>query len=219
MDRTTDDKPIAEIMNLFPTPLLYGALDRDLTEAERNCIDGLCEVHNMRSNGNANSISKDTYVLRQPQLQDLSLWLTKMTNQFMYNIFAPEGEFGLYITQSWLNVTKPGQFHHRHRHPNSVFSGTFYVQTIPNDTIQVFSNIMSHPLLYAYDCDFKNQNMHNAFSYSQPIKTNSIVIFSSNLEHRVPTNNSNKTRISLAFNTFLRGKVGNSTDLTELVLQ
>ena len=217
MDRTTDDKPVAEIMNLFPTPLLYGTLDRDLTEAERNCIDGLCK--DVRGNGTANSISNDTYVLRQPEVQDLNAWLTKMTNQFMYNIFAPEGEFGLYITQSWLNVTKPKQFHHRHRHPNSVFSGTFYIKTIPNDTIQVFSNIMSHPLLYAYDCDFKNQNMHNAFSYSQPVKTNSLVIFSSNLEHRVPTNNSNETRISLAFNTFLRGKVGNSVDLTELVLQ
>ena len=219
MDRTTDDKPIAEIMNLFPTPLLYGTLDRDLTKEERNCIDGLCEVHNMRSNGNANSISKDTYVLRRPELKDLNTWLTTMSDQFLKNIFSPNGEFELYITQSWLNVTKPGERHHRHRHPNSILSGTFYIQTIPNDRIQVYADTTSHPLLYAYDFEFKNQNMHNAWSYSQTIKTNDLVIFSSNLEHSVPVNKSNEIRISLAFNTFMRGKVGNSIYLTELVLQ
>ena len=213
----TSEEPLAEIMNLFPTPLLYGKRNKDLTEEERNCIDELCK--DVRGNGDANRITNYTYVLRRPELKDLNAFLTQMSNDFLFNVFAPKGEFGLYITQSWINVTKPGQHHHRHRHPNSVFSGTSYIDTIPNDMIQVFSNIMSHPLLYAYDCDFKNQNMHNAFMYSQIVNKNDVVIFPSNLEHSVPANKSNETRISLAFNTFLRGKVGNNIDLTELVLQ
>tara|TARA_B100000959_G_scaffold257511_1_gene291691 strand:+ start:439 stop:1053 length:615 start_codon:yes stop_codon:yes gene_type:complete len=204
-------------MNLFPTPLIYGNLGRDLTESERKCIDELCT--DMRGNGGANSITSNTYVLREPMLKQLNIKLTEIINQFLRNVFAPQGEFGLYITQSWINVTKPGQYHHRHRHPNSVLSGAFYIKTVQNDQIQVFSDIMSHPLMYAYDFTFKDQNMHNAWSYSQIVKDNDFVMFPSNLEHSVPTNKSNETRISLAFNTFLQGKVGNDIDLTELVLQ
>jgi uncharacterized protein (TIGR02466 family) len=217
MDRHPGEKPVAEIMNLFPTPLLYGNLERNLRPEERRCIDECCK--DMRKNGQANLQSNDTYVLNHPELHELRGWFTEMVNQFLRNLFAPKGEFGLYITQSWINITEPGQYHHRHRHPNSIISCSYYINAVPNDMIQVFSNITNHPLMYAYDFEFRDQNMHNAWSYSQVLKTNDFVMFPSNLEHSVPTNKSNETRISLAFNTFLRGKVGNKTDLTELVLQ
>jgi hypothetical protein len=32
------------------------------------------------------------------------------------------------LTQSWLNYTKPGQFHHKHAHPNSFISGVLYMK-------------------------------------------------------------------------------------------
>ena len=34
----------------------------------------------------------------------------------------------LKITQSWINFTKKGEYHHPHAHPNSLISGVFYVE-------------------------------------------------------------------------------------------
>ena len=215
MNRHTNRNPTVEIMQLFPTPLLYGKLERGLTEEERNCIDECCE--DLRTN-DANLTTVDTYVLKRPELANLNSWLTELSNQFLRNTFFVTGEFTLYITQSWINITKPGQYHHKHRHPNSILSGTFYINTIPNDTIQIYSNSRVHPLLYAYDFDFKDQNMYNDWLYSQSVINNNIVMFPSSLEHGVPINKSNDIRVSLSFNSFCRGTIGNRIDLTELVL-
>jgi hypothetical protein len=36
-------------------------------------------------------------------------------------------EIDPFVTQSWLNWTKPGQWHHKHSHPNSLYSGVLYL--------------------------------------------------------------------------------------------
>ena len=44
-----------------------------------------------------------------------------------------------------------------------------------------------------------------------------IVIFPSSLTHMVEQTISDDTRVSLAFNTFLKGNIGNNFELTELI--
>jgi hypothetical protein len=43
-------------------------------------------------------------------------------------------------------------------------------------------------------------------------------MFPSSLEHMVETRKGVSTRISLAFNVFIKGKIGDSNNLTELFL-
>ena len=43
------------------------------------------------------------------------------------------------------------------------------------------------------------------------VKTGDLIIFPSSTEHKVPIRNNESTRISLAFNTFLRGEFGNNS--------
>ena len=43
-------------------------------------------------------------------------------------------------------------------------------------------------------------------------------MFPSSLTHMVETKEGNNTRISLAFNVFIKGKIGNNKQLTELIL-
>lgn len=59
--------------------------------------------------------------------------------------------------------------------------------------------------------------------YNTPInrvtpKQDDIILFSSRLTHLVEPNASNAQRHSIAFNTFVKGKLGNYRDVTELEL-
>ena len=59
--------------------------------------------------------------------------------------------------------------------------------------------------------------------YNSPInrltpKPNEIILFSSSLTHMVEQNTSSQPRHSIAFNTFVKGKLGNYRAVTELML-
>ena len=49
-------------------------------------------------------------------------------------------------------------------------------------------------------------------------KKNHLILFPSTISHSVNPNNSDKERVSLSFNTFIKGYVGTKKRLTELKL-
>ena len=115
-----------------------------------------------------------------------------------------------------MNYTKAGQHHHIHTHPNSVISGVFYINATQGDRI-TFSKQVKDMILEFETDDFQ---LFNSKSWFFEVNTNDIVLFPSTLQHRVETLDEKKTdvRISLAFNTFLKGHVGDSKSLIELIL-
>ena len=66
--------------------------------------------------------------------------------------------------------------------------------------------------------EIKDWNMWNSESWWFPVKTGDIILFPSSLTHMVETKQGDNTRISLAFNVFIKGTVGNNKSLTELIL-
>jgi uncharacterized protein (TIGR02466 family) len=118
------------------------------------------------------------------------------------------------MTQSWLNFTKPGEFHHKHAHPNSLISGVYY-----------FNADKENDKIYFYDDEYqrikiqpKDWNYHNSKSWWYPVGTGDLVIFPSELTHMVDVTTSKETRISLAFNVFAKGVFGQEEHLTALYL-
>jgi len=61
-------------------------------------------------------------------------------------------------------------------------------------------------------------NTFNSATFMLPMKKGELILFQSNLEHSVPTNQSDEERISLSFNTWAKGNLGNKKDLTYLPL-
>ena len=61
----------------------------------------------------------------------------------------------------------------------------------------------------------KEQNMYTCVEAYFPVGKGDIVLFPSTLEHSVPTTSDDKTRISLAFNSFIKGTLGDNKSLTE----
>lgn len=204
-----DDK---NIVTLFPTVLSRSELNRDLTKKELKILKPSDDE--MRPN-EGNRSSKNNYILDLPELKKLKGELEKRVNEHFQFVYKPKTNCSLYITQSWMNITQPGQYHHKHEHPNSFISGVFYIDADEeNDRIQFFHGKGYQQLTV----DTTEFTYLNSQSWWLSIKTNDIMLFPSSLTHMVTTKNGENNRTSLAFNTFLRGIWGDNESLTEMKL-
>ena len=111
-------------------------------------------------------------------------------------------EFGIYdsvITTEggWANIAPPGSFQEYHIHPVSHFSAVYYLDAIEGSGDIVFR----HPKgakMFPLEPYRDNLLQHSTFSYTPEVGM--LLIFRSDLEHLVNVNNTDKTRISIAFN-------------------
>ena len=201
--------PEPNINTLFPTPLVFAKLPRKFSEEEIAFIQK-CALNITKNTGNTTSI--DRYVLDEPVMANIKSFLQFYINYFMGNIEAPYNPVEAYITQSWLNYTQPGEFHHKHEHPNSYLSGVLYINADPDKD-----------KIYFYKSGYKRINLpteqfnqFNSESWWFNVGTCDLVIFPSYLTHMVEQTESKDTRISLSFNTFLKGYIGAEESLTAL---
>jgi len=197
------------IQNLFPTPVAFFNLGRDLTEKERTFM---LEQPTHKNEGNTTSNNRN--VLEDPVLADLKSFIDEGIDEYLQTVAAPKFDVSLRITQSWLNYSEPGQFHHKHYHPNSFYSGCFYVNADPEfDKIYFFRDGYERIKLTT-----EKWNVYNSESWWLSVGTGQLIIFPSYLTHMVQTVEASETRISIAFNTFPVGYVGNDENLTGLHL-
>ena len=134
-----------------------------------------------------------------------------------------EYDFDFRITQSWLNKTlRNSDGHHIHNHPNSFISGVFYVRVKPDVDYIVFSR----PNQQFFQFPIKEYNTFNSYQWSVGVSEGQLLLFPSTLIHEVkPPKVSNMIssdddayadRISLSFNVFPTGRIGDSINLNEL---
>ena len=116
---------------------------------------------------------------------------------------------GLVITDMWSNVLKSGETHRPHTHSNNVLSGVFYVDAEETAGI-IFTD--PRPQAGVLQPDVEKQFVDNASLIKYESATNRMILFPAWLQHYVPSVNSRKNRISIAFNVMLKGKVGSSEE-------
>lgn len=199
-----------EIIGLFPTPLGKFVLDRDLTKKELNFIKGLPTRPN-----EGNTTSDDNHVLKNKNLSSLSKFIDQSVNEFFQSVYQPSTEVSLYTTISWINYSEKNQWHHKHAHPNSFLSGVFYVESNEDDKILFFKEPAYRPISF----DAKSYNPYNSESWWMETSEKTLYVFPSSFTHSVPAVTGDKTRISLSFNTFLKGQIGLDNSLTSLCLE
>ncbi len=201
----------SEIQLIFPTPIMIGKLDRNFYPKEIDAI--LNQTNNLVIN-DGNKYSKNTYILNEPDLKNLKEFVTQFINHYLKTVYKPKHKLEAYVTQSWLNFSDFGDFHHIHSHDNSFISGVLYIQANDGANDILFHKPQISPLkIIADDYDIMNSD-----SCLQAVQSKNIIAFPSNLVHSVRKSESKETRISLAFNSFLRGTLGENMLLTELKL-
>ena len=199
----------SEINGIFPVPIYRAKLDRKFTTQELRFVEEMktkCVV-------NARNISsKDNYIFNNPSL----ITLKKEVDLFIEDYFskivlAPKTVFP-YITQSWLNYTEMNESHHIHRHVNSYLSGVLYINADKAHDEITFEQDR-------YDQIKLSTTALNPFNYdalSLPVESGDVVMFPSRLSHLVTKKKGKNTRISLSFNVFVKGNLGEAALLTEL---
>ena len=102
------------------------------------------------------------------------------------------------FTAMWANINPPGAKHSVHSHPNNYFSGIYYIQCDARANVTRFfdpreqAEVMMPPR--------KQQNLYNGNRIELEGKPGRLVLFPAWLKHDVPTNLSERERITLAYN-------------------
>ncbi len=108
------------------------------------------------------------------------------------------------ITTSWIAKNNPGEQSNYHNHNNSMFSGIFYINTDNNSGAISFEDYS----IKRFQLKMSEYNYNNAPEIKFYPYNNLLILFPSEMYHKILTNQSNITRYSLAFNLVPTGLLG-----------
>jgi len=213
------DVPVVE--GLFPIPLYrvhrHSYLDPTEEADFEDVIKDGSLINKEESSNNAFSLNKYIFETKLVNLKQFCEKHIKIYVKEVLGIIERE-DVTFHITQSWLNITKPGENHAAHWHPNSIISGVFYI------SIKEYDQISFYDPFYKFKQMIQIERTHgqnwNADVYNINVNNNELILFPSWLEHGIaPNKNTTTDRISLAFNVFVRGRIGFQGSLNELILK
>jgi uncharacterized protein (TIGR02466 family) len=196
------------IEKLFPIALYIDKLNFKLNKKQSKYAE-TCQ----RKLNTFNLSSQNSYVLELPLFKNLKKQIEQKVAFYLLSIdFAPKNiEF--FITQSWFNYTKENQSHHEHEHPNSYLSGVYYINANKNLDSIIF---ISKKYTGQISLPATDYNHFNAKSYKLPVSTDDFILFPSSTTHKVDTKKGKNERLSLAFNVFIKGDLGDENELWKL---
>ena len=191
------------VENLFPVPVYIS--DGYKLNVEDKDVLIKDTIKNHQPNVNGNFFSLNNYILDMPCLSNLKKHLIEQINNYVHGVLSIAKNVEVYLTQSWLNINRSKTSHHLHRHPNSFISGTYYLKgetpiTFVHNNRDIFQNFLF---------DFTEQNYYNQNHCNVKIQEGRCLLFPSMLHHHVEPNNNKEDRISLSFNTFIKGTISN----------
>ena len=197
---------VYEVIPLFSSPVYINNLEILQTTDELIKLDGIVNNDNVEwVNNHNNNVTKDNHWLETIKETKLYSLIQTEIKKYFYSLMQANPDIEIFITESWLNKSEPGQEHHRHRHSNSIISGVYYFNLDENSGNLIFSNSNYQQLEYTTI----NSNIYNSKHWILNPKQHTLILFPSSLEHNVSKNNSNINRISLSFNTFIKGPISN----------
>lgn len=198
------------IMHLFPIPLYVSKIFPEITDEEREFV---YDRSLYKFIDGQNYASHSMAILNYPKLARIKNLIQEHLDIFASDIMKIEQK--LFPTISWLNRNPKGTPHYKHKHVNSFVSGVVYfTDPAPIEFHSSISTTRSN--LYVKPIEF---NLYNAHDWWVPVEKNHIILFPSWLEHSVFTNTQEEDRISLAFNSFIKGPLGSFNDSNYLDLE
>jgi uncharacterized protein (TIGR02466 family) len=203
---------MSEVIELFSIPVYKTTIDVSESNIE---FCATCR-QSIRDNTYGNYITTNSFVLNAPIMSDLKSKITSELQYYADNIMCVTDDVKLQITQSWFNYNDTDSSHHTHMHDNSIISGVIYFtetpsdivffRTYPTNTIKLIPNV-------------KKSTKFNCDTVKLKISKFDMILFPSSAVHGVDKNISSNTRISLSFNTFYSGILGQVEDMTYLEIK
>ena len=151
---------------------------------------------------NSISMSENIEILKIDKLNFLKNKLMEEVENYTKNILKYENNF--IITTSWTTNTKINESSKSHIHTNSMLSGVFYVECDEEVDAISFTNFNSS----GWSLKPKEYNIYNSSKYTFPVRKNLLILFPSETVHTVEEHETEKERISIAFNFIPTGLIG-----------
>jgi len=202
-----------QTLPLFSTPLLicspsaipYEELKKVLVIPEEKYFDG-----SKTAGYKYLSITNNKQILNDENLKYFKKNVMEAVKMYVAILGGLQGNF--FIKNSWIVKSKPGYKARSHCHPNSLFSGVYYIQTDPKcgDIVFEYKDMVSPAICTNMDIHRKYYTILNSSIFSFKPKNNQIVLFPSDLSHRVSKNLSSIDRISIAFDIYIDGVIGSA---------
>ena len=200
-----------EVFPLFVEPYFRANIAGAITPQQIEFIQSLKMVNNME-----NLISENLYIFEEPELRSIKDAIQEVLDIYARDVLCIPQK--LYVTQSWSLTNPPNVGMHGHSHSNSILSGSLYYCDLPSPTASmVFTRHVSYQQIDLAP-ETEKRNIYNTPINRIIPKRDDVILFSSRLTHMVEPNTSGQQRHAIAFNTFVKGKLGNYRDVSELAL-
>ena len=180
-------------------------------------LDYITNIEYLHNTSGLSSRSKNDYILDDSNLKELKQFCLDSVYEYVDDVLGFNDE--IEIQQSWVNISKKGQYLFEHYHPNSFISGVFYFAS---------DQEKGSPITFKSDLHKSNFSVQKlsetgdkyypsaAQSCHHPSIPGQLLLFSSTVTHMVQANESDKDRISLSFNTYPKLPFGNKDGLNIL---
>src|SRR3954471_19149133 len=203
--------PVAshEVYPLFAEPYFRASIEGSISPRQIDFIKNLKMVTNPE-----NLISENLYIFEAPELKSVKDAVQEVLDIYAREVMCISQQ--LYVTQSWSLICTPNIGMHSHSHSNSILSGSLYYCDLPAPpSAMVFTRHTNYQQI-ELPPDPGKRNIYNSPINRLIPKPNDVILFSSRLTHMVEQNMSSQPRHSIAFNSFVKGKLGNYRAVTEL---
>tara|TARA_E500000305_G_C3966439_1_gene209767 strand:- start:249 stop:902 length:654 start_codon:yes stop_codon:yes gene_type:complete len=157
-------------------------------------------------------VSYDKQVLKKlPKLKNKIL---KAVEQFKNDVFEyRQNDF--VMTTSWISKTHQGESSFPHNHRNCIFSGVYYPQ-MDEDSAAIFFEDTGDQRI---NITASKWNLNNSKEVKVKPKTDTLLLFPSEVYHVVGTHKSPIPRYCIAMNFMPVGKLGDSDSYVEIQIK
>ncbi len=196
-----------EIKTLFVTKLYRAEVAGiDMPSLQRSCrsiaaSDRAGQRWSKENNyqGYTSYASLDDLPKRDPNFTTLKQVLDKHAMAFARELHLDLGGRKVRLDTIWINVLDTGGVHTGHIHPQSVLSGTFYVD-VPagSSSLKLEDPRLAMMMASPGRRDDAPESDRN-FIYVAP-KAGEVLMWESFIRHEVPMNQARKSRVSVSFN-------------------
>lgn len=200
-----------QVVALFAEPLFKANIAAAISPQQIDFIKSL----KMRDNIE-NLISENKYIFEEPQLKSIKDAIQEVLDIYAEQVMCIPQR--LYVTQSWSLINKSRTGMHGHAHSNSIISGSLYYCELPEPpAAMTFVRQITYQQIDLRP-PAEKRNVYNTPVTSVTPAQNEVFLFPSCLTHTVDPNASDRPRYAIAFNTFVKGKLGDYHTVSELKL-
>lgn len=200
-----------EIQPLFAVPYFRAEVGHAISNKQIDFINNLKMIKNRD-----NYISENLYIFDEPELKSIAEVIQEALDIYANKVLGITQK--IYVTQSWSLMNPSNVGMHSHAHSNSFVSGVLYYCELPEPPSRV---IFDRDLMYQrikLAPEAGKANLYNTQTNVVTPKSKEVLLFPSEINHAVEPNGSNEPRRAVSFNCFVKGKIGDFRDVSELHL-